>query len=893
MMLRRLRARFDALRHWNRQQADLDEEIRFHLAEEAEEQRARGVSAGDARRAALREFGNVARVREDTREIWGWGAVERLAQDLRQAYRSLRSAPIVSLVAILSLALGIGANTAIFSVVNALVVRQLPVVEPARLAVLGRDRGGTAEWTNPIWELFRARADFFDGAFAMSSDRFNLATHGETDVVGGLWASGEAFDILGVRPFMGRPFTRDDDRPGGGTAGPVAIISHAFWQRRFGGAPDVLGRTLTVERIPFTIVGVIPPEFFGMDVGRRFDVALPIGTATLIKGPGVLTQRSMWWLRVVVRLKPGQTLEQGTAFVRAIQPQIRAATTPADWHPSTIGRYLADGFRLEPAATGDSDLRQRFQRPLMTIMVVVGLVLLIACANLANLLLARGAVRARELSLRLALGASRLRILRQLLTESLILAIAGAGLGLAVAVWGSRALIAELAMSTPVVLDLSLDWRVLGFTAVAAVTTALLFGTAPALAGTRLQPTDALKAGGRGVVGGRGITAGQVLVALQVALSLVLLVAAGLFIRTFASLNQLNLGFDRHAVLVASVEIPASRVEREQRPEILRQLLDAARVVPGVSSAALSSITPLGGETWNNLVELPDLPQLPEEQRLTYFNRVTPGWFRTYGTPLLAGRDFSAEDTLGSPPVAIVNEAFARRFTNGANPIGVRVLHPWNIERRIVGYVADAVYESIRAEVPPTLYIPYSQDNQPPLSTAVSVRASSGSPELLIEPLVAALSDVHRDLVVTPRPLSRQIDVASSRERMVARLSALFGALALLLAALGLYGITAYAVSQRRMEIGVRMALGAATGAVVQLILRRVLLLVGSGIVLGAAVSVGASSYVTPLLFGLGPRDPVTISIAIALLATIGILVGWLPARRASRIDPADVLREG
>jgi predicted permease len=893
MTRRPLLARLRVLWRWNRQQSDLDDEIRFHLSEESDEQRASGLSADAARQAALKDFGNVARVREETRDVWGWGAAERLVQDLRQAYRSLRSAPVVSLVAILSLALGIGANTAIFSVVNALVVRPLPVAEPARLAVLGRDRGGTPAWTNPIWEQFRERADLFGGAFAVSTERFNLATHGETDVVGGLWASGETFDMLGVRPLIGRTFTREDDRPGGGPAGPVAIVSYAFWHRRFAGAPDVLGRTLTVERVPFTIVGVTPPEFFGMDVGRRFDVAIPIGTATLIKGPSALTGRSLWWLRIVFRLKPGQSVDAGSAMVRAMQPQIRAATMPDDWHPSQIGRYLADGFRLEPAATGDSDLRERFQRPLMTIMVVVGLVLLIACANLANLLLARAAVRARELSLRMALGASRMRLLRQLLTESLLLAIAGAALGLAVAVWGSRALVAQLATSSPVVLDLSLDWRVLGFTAIAAVITALLFGTAPALAGMRLQPTDALKIGGRGVVGGRGIRPGQVLVALQVALSLVLLVAAGLFIRTFASLNQLNLGFDRHGVLVASVQIPPSRIEPARRPELLRQLVVVASSVPGVSSAALSNVTPLGGETWNNLIELPDLPPLPEEQRLTYFNMISPGWFRTYGTPLLAGRDFTPEDTPDSPPVAIVNEAFARRFTNGANPIGMRVLHPGNVERRIVGYVADAVYESIRAAVPPTLYIPYSQQPQPPSSTSVSVRANSGSPELLIKPLVAALADVHRDLVVTPRPLSRQIDAASSRERVVARLSALFGALALLLAALGLYGITAYAVSQRRMEIGIRMALGAATGAVVSLVLRRVLFLVGSGIVLGVAASLWASRYVTPLLFGLSPRDPLTLSIAIAILAAIGVLVGWLPARRASRIDPAHVLREG
>ena len=508
----------------------------------------------------------------------------------------------------------------------------------------------------------------------MSSTRFNLAMRGESELVDGLWASGTMFDVLGVPAILGRTFTADDDRPGGGPDGPVAVISYAFWQRRFGGAADAIGRSLTVDRVPFTIVGVAPPQFFGLEVGRTFEVALPIGTVALIRGARALEQRSHWWLTIVMRLKPGQSAAAGTAALRTLQPQIREATLPDDWHPGQLDHFLKESFRLEPAATGDSGLRERYRRPLTTIMVVVALVLLIACANLANLLLARASARRHELSLRVALGASRLRIARQLLTESLLLSGAGALLGLLFAHWGSRLLVRHLSTTTyNVFLALSLDWRILGFTAAVAIATTILFGTAPAVRGTRVQPNDALKAQGRGVVGDAPIGLGQILIVLQVAMSLVLLVAAGLFIGTFSSLTLRERGFESRPILVASVEMPSAQIESARRPELFRRLIEAAGAVPGVSNAALSELTPLGNNTWNNLIELPDGPPLPEAERLTYFNMVSVGWFQTYGTPLLAGRDFTSADTPDTTRVAIVNEAFARRFTDGRTPLGTRV----------------------------------------------------------------------------------------------------------------------------------------------------------------------------------------------------------------------------
>jgi putative ABC transport system permease protein len=821
-------------------------------------------------------------------------------QDLRDAFRALKATPVVTLVAILSLALGIGANTAIFSILDSLMMRTLPVKRPQQLVLLGQGNQARTAWTNPIWEQVRERQGLFDGAFAWSGARFNLAQGGPTELVDGLWASGGLFGVLGVPAILGRTLTEADDRRGGGPDGAVAVISYSFWQRRFGGAADAIGRSLTVERVPFTIVGVAPPEFFGVDVGRTFDVAIPIGTEPLIRGrESTLDRRSNWWLSVMIRLKPEQGPDAGASAIRGVLPQIREATMPQDWRQQDKDTYLRDGFSLIPAATGGSGLRQRYQLPLTTIMVVVGLVLLIACANIANLLLARATARRHELSVRVALGASRMRIARQLLGESLLLSGVGALLGLLFAQWGSRLLVRQLSTSTNnVFLDLSLDWRVLGFTAGIAVATAMLFGTGPALRGMRAHPNDALKAQGRGVVGDGRLGLGNVLVVLQVALSLVLIVAAGLFVRTFSSLAAMNPGFDREPILVVGINAQRVQLEPAGRPELFRRALEAASGVPGVAFAAVSAVTPISGSTWNNRIELPEGPALTERERVTYINLVSERWFRTYGTPMIAGRDFTHADTAASPPVAIVNETFARRFSYGRNPVGTRIRQPGSgtrpsIDREIVGYVRDAVYRSLREPVPPTMYVPYAQQPDPPSSMSISVRAAGGPPALLTRPLAAALSGVNRDLAITFRPLADQVNAALTQERIVAMLSGFFGALALLLAALGLYGVTSYAVSRRRTEIGIRMALGAAPGGVIRLVLRRVAILVSLGVLVGSAASLWAARFVETLLYGLQPRDPLTFVAAAVVLAVIGAVAGWLPARRAARIDPARVLRDG
>jgi len=639
-------------------------------------------------------------------------------QDLRLAIRSLRATPVVSIVAALSLALGIGANTAIFSLVNSLLLRTLPVENPGRLVVLNDTTVTTGfnTWTYAIWDNVRQRTPAFDGALAWSLPRFNLAAGGEQQPVEGLYVSGQYFSTLGVPALIGRTITDADDVRGGGRDGAVAVISYPFWQRQFAGAADAVGRSIVLDRVPFTIVGVTPPDFAGTEIGRSFEVAVPFGTEPLLRGQETnLDRRSSWWITVMLRLKPGQTIEAATTAIRGVQPQIREAAMPQDWLPRLQATFLKDAFTLTPAATGTSLLRNRYQRPLLTILVVVALVLLVACANIANLLLARATARRHELSVRLALGASRWRLARQLLVESLVLSAAGALLGLLFASWVGHALVAQLSTQiNRVVLDLALDWRVLGFTAAVTMATALLFGVAPAFRAARVAPIDALKEHGRSAGSDGRASVSSSLVVAQVALSLVLVVAAGLFVRSFSRLANVRLGFDRDQVLVVNVNAQRSRVQPEARTALFQRLADAVAALPGVAHAAGSVVTPLSNNTWGFDVTVPGAPELPKRDRNVLVNMVTPGWFATYGTRIVAGRDIEARDTTAAPHVALVNEAFARRFFPGRTAVGGVIEYPTNTTSppppsRIVGVVEDAVYRTLREPVRPTLYQPLAQ----------------------------------------------------------------------------------------------------------------------------------------------------------------------------------------
>ena len=821
--------------------------------------------------------------------------------DLRLAVRSLRATPIVTAVAVLSLALGIGANTAMFSLVDSLILRALPVREPQRLAIL-TDRPPQAEWwTNPIWEAIRDR-HVFGRAFAWSTQQFDLATRGESRPVDGIYASGGMFDTLGIQPMLGRTLRESDDRRGGGEDGPVAMIGYGFWQRQYGGAADAVGRSLTLNGVRFTIVGVTPPDFFGPDIGRSVDVTLPLSCEALIRGKeSMLDRRSTWWLTVMVRLDPSQTTETATAALRGLQPQVREETLPPEWPPAEQSRYLKDPFTLVAGATGVSLLRERYERPLVTIMIVVSLVLLIACANIANLLLARATARRHEWSVRLALGASRWRLVRLLLTESLLLSALGAACGVLVARWGGQLLVRQLTnQASKVFLDLAINGRVLGFTTAVAILAALVFGTVPAFRAADAAPIDALKEHAWGAAGDARIGLASGLVVAQVALSLMLVVAAGLLVRTFASLASVRLGFESDRVLLVSMNTMRTETPPEQRIALYERVRDAVASTPGVASATVSVVSPVGGMTWTTRIQASGGVEVPERQRLSNFNAILPGWLATYGTALEAGRDITDRDTATSPRVALVNEAFVRRFFNGGNPIGravQQVMFTSTAPREIVGVVADAVYRSVREPVPPTMYVPLAQFDARPQSPApaqvtLAMRPASGPPSLLARSVAAAIAGVNPDLSLAFRLLSEQVSASLAQERLVAVLSTFFGALALLLAALGLYGVTAYEVARRRAEIGIRLALGAPPATVVRLVLARVARLVGIGVVVGAVASAWASKFVAALLYGLQPRDPLTFVGAAVTLAAVGAVAGWLPAHRASRIDPAEVLRD-
>jgi predicted permease len=826
--------------------------------------------------------------------------------DLRDALRALKATPVVTVVAILSLALGIGANTAIFSLVNTLMLRSLPVREPQRLGQM-MSSPRRASFTNPLWEVLRDRErQLFDGAFAYAVTRFNLTRGGEAKQVNGVFASGGYFDVLGVPTILGRTFTVENDvRKGAGLeARQVAVISYSFWQQHYGGAADVLGKPLELDRVPFTIVGVTGPEFTGIDQGTSAEVFIPLASEPLIRGASesAMDQRSWWWLRVIGRLKPGDTIDRATAAVRGLQPQLREATLP-NWRPQQLATYLKDPFVVRAAANGPNNLGRQYRDPLYLIMVVVALVLLIACANIANLLLARASARRHELSVRVALGASRWRIARQLLIESAVLAIAGTVLGLVFAQWGARLLVFELSgATTAAALDVGLDWRVLLFTIGLAGATTLLFGIVPALRSTRVAPSEAIKEQGRSVVGESRFGLGSWLVAAQVALSLVLLVGAGLFLRTFSTLAHVRLGFEFDPIIMVSANAKRSSVDLTTgRTALYGRLRETAATVPGVRDAALLSITPLTNSSWDTLIQSPEGLSLPESERDVYVNEVSPGLFATFGTPLLAGRDFTPADNLAAPRVIIVNETFARKYFGGASPIGhwvrneptPRSNNPPRLQ--IVGLVRDSVYDSLRDAIPPTMYQVFTQNEQPGPSATIVVRAAAGSPALLTRSLADTLGRVDGDVSLTFSPYRDSVRAATAQERVLAMLSAFFGGLALLLAGLGLYGVMSYAVSRRRTEIGIRMALGAGPGGAVRLILLRVAALVGAGIAAGTLIALWAARFMagSSLIYGLQPRDPRALVSAAVALAAIGTIAGYLPARRASRIDPARVLRAG
>jgi predicted permease len=828
------------------------------------------------------------------------GFVSSLVRDLRFAIRQMRQAPIVSGVALLSLALGIGANVAIFSLVNALILKPLPVYEPDRLVILGLDspRAVSTSLTNPVWEYVRDHQDVLVATAAWGNPRFNLASGGETRNAQGLFVSGRFFDTLGVTAHIGRTFTADDDRRGGGPDGAVAVLSYGFWQREYGGRSDVLGQSISLDGHPFTIIGVSQRDFRGVQIGRAFDVAAPLGTEPIIRGAeSSLDRRSNWWLTIIGRLAPGQTIEQAQSRLRAFQPQLREATLPNDWRPNDLKGYLEEPITLMPGATGVSNLRDRYSRPLYVLLGIVGLVLLIACANMANLLLAQSVARRKELAVRLSLGAGRWRLVRQLLAESIMLSTIGAVAGLLIARWGSRAIVALLSTRTQVVeVNLAMDWRVFAFTTAVGVITGLLFGVAPAFRGTRLTPADALRDHSRGVVSGGGrLQVGHALVAAQVALSFVLVFGSTLFVRTLVALTTQDMGFEPSHVLVGNLDVRATGAAPENRLQMFTRVREALAAVPGVDAAATSFVTPVSGSTWNLDISVPGYTAA--ERRPVLFNGVSPNYFKAMGTPILAGRDIAETDVRGGPNVVLVNGAFAKKYFNGENPVGksftVVGFNTANPDRvmEIIGLVADAKYQRLREAAQPAMYGSFAQERNLFSSVRYVVR-TAGEPFDSRNAITEAVAGVSKDIAIDMKRLDEDLGANVLQERLVATLSGFFGVLALLLAALGLYGVMSYTVTRRRNEIGIRMALGADPRRVVRLVLTNVALITVVGLIVGAAASVGTGRFINTLLYNLAASDTTMIVTTAITLAAAAAIAGYLPARRAARIDPMAALRE-
>jgi putative ABC transport system permease protein len=830
--------------------------------------------------------------------------MQTLWQDLRYGARMLLKHRGFTLVAVLTLALGIGANTAIFQLLNAVRLRSLPVSNPQELAEVriaaprsraGNHSGRRPELTHPLWEQLREKQQAFDGLFAWSAATFDLAARGEQRFTeDGLWVSGDFFNGLGVRPALGRVFTRADDQRGCGS--PSAVISYDFWQRAHGGDRDIVGRKLTLNGHAVEIIGVSEAGFFGVEVGRSFDVAVPLCAEALINGEGKrLDRRNAWWLGAIGRLKSGWTLEQATAHLNSISPGLFAETVHPGHTAESAAKYRALKLEAQLASAGVSSLRRQYSNPLTLLLALAALVLLIACANLANLMLARASAREREIAVRLALGASRGRLVRQLLTESLLLAALGALLGAWVAGDLSRYVVGLISTDVePLFVALDMDWRVFGFAAGVAILTCVLFGLAPALRATRIAPAEVMKAGGRGLTAGReGFSLRRALVVAQVSLSLVLLVGALLFTRSLFNLLTLDTGFVQDGILQTDLNLAKLDLPVERRYAFKRELLDRMRALPGVAAAASANNVPVGGNTWNERVLVNNNGEV--KKGLANFNRVSSDYFKTLEISLLAGRDFGEGDTLSAPRVVIVNEAFARRFLPGRSPLGqsfhleVGPGEPDHVYQ-IVGLVQNTKYEDLRAEFEPLAYLAASQMEQPYPADQILLRSNLPLTDLMAQ-VRQTLGATNPGIAFHFHVFKTQLRESLLRERLMATLSGFFGALAALLASLGLYGVLSYAVVQRTQEIGIRLALGAERGQIVKLIMREATLLLAIGLAIGTALALAAARTADTLLYGLRPHDPLTYLLAAALLAAVAAAASYLPARRAARVDPMVALR--
>ena len=895
-------------RHYKRR-AELDAEcaleLEAHLAFEMEHYEARGMTPEQARTAAHLKLGNPTSIKETVYRMNSFVFLESLWQDIRYGFRVLRKNPGFTAVALASLALGIGANAALFQLVNAVLLRSLPVQNAQELVRIqwkgdhvsrsGNFWARPWDFTYPEWELLRDKREPFSGIFAWSGTNFNLAPVGEVKYAKGLYASGDLFRTLGVNPAAGRLITREDDRKGGAVS--VAVLSHSFWQREYGGRSSAVGSKLTIEGRPFEIIGITPAWFKGVEVGTQFDVAIPMCAQPLLRDRSALDDRRSWWIGVFARLKPGVSVRQASTYVEANSRGILESTLHPGWLPDFLKDFLKNKMEVVPGGNGYSELRREVEKPLWMLLAIAGLVLLIACANLANLMLARASARQSEIAIRLSLGASRWRVIRQLLSESMLLAVFGCALGALLAQFLSRYLIISFGNSqdSPF-LDLSLDWRTFGFMVALAVLSCLLFGLVPALRATRSSPGAAMKADGRGMTSTHerfGLQ--RILVVSQIALSLILVLTSLLFIRSFTKLMSLDPGFREDGILVVGVDItdPATK----KKPMVVYdRMLEQLRHSPGIDHAARIQNAPLSGGYWNSSIRLDAAADRDRREPMPKWNRVSEGYFRTMGTAMYAGRDFDAHDTLGAPEAAIVDQSFVDRYFPKQSAVGGVFYNVPDVggklhQYQIVGVVKRLKYESLQSEFLPMIFLPVAQDDEPDSGTNFMIHS-----DLQLTSTIAtarkALEQVNRGITVEFHALPVLADDSMRRESLMAKLSSIFGLLAIVLATVGLYGVKSYIVAQRRHEIGLRLALGADRPNILRMMLTQSGIMLVSGLVVGAAVALAAGRAAQSLLFEVKANDPATFAFAIAGLTLVSFIASLIPALKAASIPPMAALRE-
>ena len=883
----------------SRKEAELLDELQFHLQEEAAQ--AAGISAEQAKWAARRELGNVTLLMEDTRATWGWTSLERFFQDLRYAVRMLRRHPGFAAAVVLSLALGIGANTAIFSLLNAVVLRPLPVPAARQLVQFTNTfalwetgaSNGNSLFAYPQLERFQGNSKSLSGIFGGTGlGRITVSLNGISELAQGDAYSGNFFSVLGVTPQYGRLFSPGDDTAGAS----VAVISDVYWRNRFGADPAIVGRAVTVNQVPFTVIGVTPREFLGISAGRCPDIWVPLHALDRLN-----PDSKRWieplssWLLIAGRLRPGASREQAQAELDSIHRQwiSEEALFSELGDRENIKRFVREGHLvLRPAASGmNGGLRDSYAFPLTLLMCVAGIVLLVACANVANLLLARASNRRREIAVRLALGASRGRLVRQLLTESVVLAMLGGALAVPLAWWGSLVLVRMIFPGdSPAPLPVDPDWRTFAFTATASLLTGILFGLAPSLRGTRVDPGPVIKEG-ISHAGRRSHTLDRLLVVAQVALSVVLVAGAGFFVRTLRNLRNVNPGYDRQNVLMISVDANLAGYPIERAGAVYAEILRRLRSLPEVKSASASIVRPEDDQFYlvDRVDEVDGRKRSGGNAIRVAWNATSPGYFSTVATPILSGRDFEPRDNETAPKVVIVNQSLANRAFPNQNPLGHRLG-----AATIVGVVKDSHYSGARDQPEPILYHPLFQHgrDQEYRWGFVSFELRYGSQSNLLNEVRREVAAVDPNLpVFHVRTLLAQAEQSMLKERLLATLSSFFGALALLLACVGLYGLMAYAVARRTPEIGIRLALGARRDSIMWLVLRETIGLTLAGVALGIPLALWAARYVKSVLFGISPSDPLTVAATVATLVGVAALAGYIPARRAINVDPMVALR--